>query len=161
RDERSSGEADALRRRILARLVLAAATALALAAAFALAEQFLRARAADDPLADPPPHFRVLPRSARVPVLDARARRDYVVGSPQLTGESALESGRDRLALTKEKDPGVFRILSLGESTTFGLGYDGIASYSRFLEARLRARLARDDVEVVNCGRSGYDSHDW
>src|SRR5262249_43542661 len=64
-------------------------------------------------------------------------------------------------ALTKEKDPGVFRILSLGESTTFGLGYDGIASYSRFLEARLRTRLGRDDVDVVNCGKSGYDSHDW
>src|SRR5262249_40446561 len=29
------------------------------------------------------------------------------------------------------------------------------------LEMRLRALFGRDDVEVVNCGKSGYDSHDW
>jgi lysophospholipase L1-like esterase len=77
------------------------------------------------------------------------------------------EPGFGRHALTRARQDGAFRILSIGESTTYGAGYDPTlipdgptASFSRFLEERLAAGYGRA-VQVVNCGRNGYDSHDW
>ena len=107
----------------------------------------------------PPPHFRPLLGA------DGRALRD-ARGAPLFSinpdaARKALASDGDRFAAAHEKAPNAFRILSIGESTTFGIGYCGRASFSRFLEMRLRVLFGRDDVEVVNCGTSGYDSHDW
>jgi hypothetical protein len=64
---------------------------------------------------------------------------------------------RDR---TREKPPGVFRILSLGESTTFGDKLEQSESYSYRLEELLNAdaSLGRR-VEVWNCGIPSYTTY--
>jgi hypothetical protein len=66
---------------------------------------------------------------------------------------------RDRKR-TREKPPGVFRILSLGESTTFGDKLDATESYSYRLEEILNAdpSLGRP-VEVWNCGIPAYSTY--
>jgi hypothetical protein len=66
---------------------------------------------------------------------------------------------RDR-ERTREKPPGVFRILSLGESTTFGDKLDATESYSFRLEEILNAdpSLGRR-VEVWNCGIPSYSTY--
>jgi lysophospholipase L1-like esterase len=107
----------------------------------------------------PPPHFRPVVGSDGRAVVDERGAPLFAINPDAAL--IARESGGDRLAVARVKLPGALRILSIGESTTFGVGYGGRASYSRFLEMRLRARFGRDDVEVVNCGKNGYDSHDW
>jgi len=64
---------------------------------------------------------------------------------------------RDR---TREKPPGVFRILSLGESTTFGDKLEMAENYSYRLEDLLNAggALGRR-VEVWNCGIPSYSTY--
>jgi hypothetical protein len=64
---------------------------------------------------------------------------------------------RDR---TREKPPGVFRILSLGESTTFGDQLEASETYSHRLEQILNAdaSLGRP-VEVWNCGVCSYTTY--
>lgn len=66
---------------------------------------------------------------------------------------------RDR-ERAREKPPGVFRILSLGESTTFGDQIDASQTYSHLLEELLNAdpSLARP-VEVWNCGICSWTSY--
>jgi hypothetical protein len=66
---------------------------------------------------------------------------------------------RDR-ARTREKPRGVFRILSLGESTTFGEDLEATETYSFLLEQLLNAdtTLGRD-VEVWNCGICSYTTY--
>ena len=66
---------------------------------------------------------------------------------------------RDR-ERSREKPPGVFRILSLGESTTFGDQIDATQTYSYLLEEMLNAdpTLGRR-VEVWNCGICSYTSY--
>jgi lysophospholipase L1-like esterase len=108
----------------------------------------------------PPPHFRRVLDAAGNAKRDAGARELFAI-DPVAAAEHPGPPASDRFALTKEKAAGTFRVLSIGESTTFGAGFGGRASYSRFLEMRLRRRLARDSIEVVNCGKNGYDSHDW
>jgi hypothetical protein len=61
---------------------------------------------------------------------------------------------RDR-PRTREKPPGVFRILSLGESTTFGDRLEADQNYSYLLEDLLNADGGRR-VEVWNCGICSY-----
>ena len=64
---------------------------------------------------------------------------------------------RDR---TREKPPGVFRILSLGESTTFGDKLEASESYSYRLEEILNAdRGLGRRVEVWNCGIPSYSTY--
>lgn len=107
----------------------------------------------------PPPHFHPVAGADGRPLVDDAGHRLFAI-NPE-AARKARDAGGDRLMTPHEKPAHGFRILSLGESTTFGVGYGGRASYSLFLEMRLRARYGRDDVEVVNCGKSGYDSHDW
>jgi lysophospholipase L1-like esterase len=56
-----------------------------------------------------------------------------------------------------EKQPGEYRILSLGESTTFGLGVDDDETYSARLQELLPKRTGRE-VTVINAGHSAYSS---
>jgi len=137
------------RRPLVARLVLALLSApLALAVALLLVEQ-ADSRGWLPPLPTPfdrPPHL-VAVDGGPLFAID-RSAASFL----------AQPGGAD-YAMARAKAPGTFRILSLGESTTFGAGYAPAASYSRFLEERLRRQSGRE-VEVVNCGRSGYDSHD-
>jgi hypothetical protein len=61
---------------------------------------------------------------------------------------------------TREKPPGVFRILSLGESTTFGDMLEATESYSYLLEQLLNAdRALGRRVEVWNCGICSYTTY--
>jgi len=66
---------------------------------------------------------------------------------------------RDRVR-TREKPRGVFRILSLGESTTFGEKLEATENYSYLLEQLLNADpMVGRPVEVWNCGICSYTSY--
>ena len=66
---------------------------------------------------------------------------------------------RDR-ERAREKPPGVFRILSLGESTTFGDQIDATQTYSYLLEELLNADASVGrTVEVWNCGICSWSSY--
>src|SRR5262245_31564768 len=58
--------------------------------------------------------------------------------------------------ITRAKAPGVYRILSLGESTTFGERVEQEQTYSAVLEKRLNARNDGRRYEVLNAGAPGY-----
>ena len=60
------------------------------------------------------------------------------------------EGFRDR-EFPREKTPGVFRIMALGDSQTFGYGVDAKETYAKVLERLLNER-ARRRVEVINTG---------
>lgn len=55
-----------------------------------------------------------------------------------------------------ESEPGEFRVLSLGESTTLAPRLPFASSYSARLEERLSARQPGRRVRVINAGVSGY-----
>jgi lysophospholipase L1-like esterase len=62
------------------------------------------------------------------------------------------------------KRPGVFRILALGDSCTFGvappsLGHYVRAPYPRLLEKMIDLKNGPDRVEVLNAGTPGYNSY--
>ena len=54
--------------------------------------------------------------------------------------------------------PGVFRIVCLGDSSTFGWGVESDEAYPARLEAELRSRHPALPIEVVNLGVCGYSS---
>jgi lysophospholipase L1-like esterase len=54
------------------------------------------------------------------------------------------------------KDPGVFRILSLGDSFTFGTGVPVEETYSRLLEEELARAVPGRRFEVINAGTPSY-----
>lgn len=56
------------------------------------------------------------------------------------------------------KPAGVFRIVSLGDSFTYGLRIPFEKTYTRRLEELLRARPGLEQVEVWNAGTNGYTS---
>lgn len=161
------------RGRAAPRLLLAAAALVAAVAGGLLAIAGLDGAGWLDPLLGPlpvpydrPPHFQPLLDDAGAPRLDAATGAPLFAIVPAAARRHG-EPGFGRHALTRAKQDGTFRILCLGESTTYGAGYDPTlipdgptASFARFLEERLAAGFDRA-VEVVNCGRNGYDSHDW
>lgn len=57
-----------------------------------------------------------------------------------------------------EKQPGEFRILSLGESTTFGEGVEDDQTYSALLESHLTRANPGRKISVINAGVSCYSS---
>src|SRR5690606_24310349 len=77
--------------------------------------------------------------------------------------ELAFDLAVNRLGLrgpetTLEKPAGTYRILCLGDSTTFGLFVADSEAYPRRLEAALRADLPQ--IEVLNAGVPGFGTHD-
>ena len=55
------------------------------------------------------------------------------------------------------KKPGVFRIVCIGGSTTFGIGSSSDkTTYPQFLEDILNSKVQNQDFEVINAGVSGY-----
>jgi len=64
---------------------------------------------------------------------------------------------RDREVVVP-KPPGVWRVLSLGESTTFGAGVALADTYGAVAEHLLRERFNDADIEVVNAGVGAYTS---
>ncbi len=63
-----------------------------------------------------------------------------------------------RSAEIAPKRPNEFRVLSLGESTTFGARVEAAATYSSRLEVRLNHRRDGLDYRVINAGVSAYSS---
>lgn len=56
------------------------------------------------------------------------------------------------------KPPGVYRILSLGESTTFGAGVALRDTYGKVAERLLRQRFPEKNIEIINAGIGAYTS---
>ncbi len=57
-----------------------------------------------------------------------------------------------------QKPPGVFRILGLGDSTTFGQGVVLEDTYLKKLEKRLNEAALDPRFEVINCGRQAWNT---
>ncbi len=59
----------------------------------------------------------------------------------------------------KEKNPGSYRIFSLGGSTTYGRPYDDVTSFSGWLRELLPAADGGRNWEVINAGGISYASY--
>ncbi|MBI5452892.1 hypothetical protein HY945_05525 [Candidatus Gottesmanbacteria bacterium] len=58
------------------------------------------------------------------------------------------------------KPKGIFRVICLGASPTFGWGVSVDKTYPFLLEQRLKEAKQRfEDIEVINAGQIGYSSH--
>jgi lysophospholipase L1-like esterase len=57
-----------------------------------------------------------------------------------------------------EKPAGTFRVVAMGDSSTFGWGVESDQTYARVLESLLRARHPGRRLEVINLGICGYSS---
>ena len=66
---------------------------------------------------------------------------------------------RSKHDFVKPKPPGTFRVVCLGESSTFGLANDDDHTYPAMLEQRLRERLPGRSVEVYNLGIPHFRSN--
>src|SRR5260221_4227037 len=58
----------------------------------------------------------------------------------------------------REKPAGVFRIVVIGDSQTFGIGVAEGESWPAVLERTLAARVRGSRIEVMNCAVAGYDA---
>lgn len=58
----------------------------------------------------------------------------------------------------KGPHPGVYRVLSVGDSSTFGWGVESEEAYPAVLESELSRRHPGKAIEVVNLGVCGYSS---
>jgi hypothetical protein len=123
-------------------------TFFSLAVAEMIAERMLR------PTPIPPTQFRVLPanRPEQSYVLPPNASM-VILGVPFTTNELGL---RDDPVLPKTD--GMFRILCLGDSMTFGSGVPAETAYPGVLESRLQARAGQSlKIDVINAGIMGYN----
>lgn len=75
------------------------------------------------------------------------------VGATVVTNDLGLRS-----AVVGPKQPGELRILSMGESTTFGYGVENHETYAAVLEDRLRKAQPGRKITVINAGVSAYTS---
>ena len=57
--------------------------------------------------------------------------------------------------IAADKPDGVYRIVAIGGSTTFGVYLPWNQSYPYYLQENLRARLNTDAIEVINAGMTG------
>ncbi|MDJ0867404.1 MAG: GDSL-type esterase/lipase family protein [Myxococcota bacterium] len=83
----------------------------------------------------------------------APGKQVWYRGTPVTTNALGLRSPE-----VEPKQPGELRILSLGESGTFGIGVDDDQTYSARLEAVLRERLPDRRVTVLNAGVPAWSS---
>jgi len=83
-------------------------------------------------------------------------RSAFLMGVPVSINSGGL---RDR-EFTREKPPGTYRIMMLGDSTTFGWGVRLEDTAAKFLERKLNDHLppGYDKVEVINTGVGNYDT---
>ncbi len=83
-------------------------------------------------------------------------RSAFLMGVPVSINSHGL---RDR-EYSETKPPGVYRIMMLGDSTTFGWGVKEEDTAAKFLERKLNANLPAgyDKVEVLNTGVGNYDT---
>jgi lysophospholipase L1-like esterase len=59
---------------------------------------------------------------------------------------------------TVPKPPGEFRVICVGDSTTFGWRNDPNQTYPAYLQSILRRRLKTDRIKVINAGVPGFNS---
>lgn len=57
-----------------------------------------------------------------------------------------------------DSTPGLFRVLCVGDSLTYGAGVTDADSWPRLLEEHLAARLPEHEVQVINFGVAGWNS---
>ena len=83
-------------------------------------------------------------------------RSAFLMGVPVSISSEGL---RDR-EFSLEKPPGVYRVMMLGDSTTFGWGVRQEDTAAKFLERKLNGALPSgfDHVEVMNTGVGNYDT---
>src|SRR4029077_13215492 len=83
-------------------------------------------------------------------------RSAFLMGVPVSINSGGL---RDR-EFTRDKPPGTYRIMMLGDSTTFGWGVRLEDTAAKFLERKLNDHLPTgyDKVEVINTGVGNYDT---
>lgn len=63
--------------------------------------------------------------------------------------------------ISVQKAPGVYRILCLGDSSTFGWGVNDEETYPAQLETLLNEELPDRKFEVLNAGATAYSSRDY
>jgi lysophospholipase L1-like esterase len=80
------------------------------------------------------------------------------VASPGYPGHNRLGYRGPEVAIPKP--PGIFRIVAVGGSTTYGIATDWEDAYPAQLQNMLRDDYGYTNVEVVNAGVSGYNSWD-
>jgi lysophospholipase L1-like esterase len=83
-------------------------------------------------------------------------RSAFLMGVPVSINSEGM---RDR-EFSLEKPPGVYRVMMLGDSTTFGWGVRQEDTAAKFLERKLNGALPSgfDHVEVMNTGVGNYDT---
>src|ERR1700751_561909 len=83
-------------------------------------------------------------------------RSAFLMGVPVSINSEGL---RDR-EFALEKPPGVYRVMMLGDSTTFGWGVKEENTAAKFLERKLNANLPAgySRAEVMNAGVGNYDT---
>ena len=84
---------------------------------------------------------------------------------PSFVGQHVFDDFQVKIAISAHglrdrlygpKSPNTFRILTLGDSFTFGFGVEALDAYPKRLESILRVRTAVPAFEVINGGASGY-----
>ena len=83
-------------------------------------------------------------------------RSAFLMGAPVSINSHGL---RDQ-EYSEKKPPNVFRVMMLGDSTTFGWGVREEDTAAKFLERKLNAHLppGYDKAEVINAGVGNYDT---
>jgi lysophospholipase L1-like esterase len=92
----------------------------------------------------------------RLSFVHAPNRSAFLMGAPVSINSHGL---RDR-EYSEEKPPNVYRVMMLGDSTTFGWGVRQEDTAAKMLERKLNAHLppGHDKVEVLNAGVGNYDT---
>ena len=85
------------------------------------------------------------------------ANRDADEPTGQITQLINGDGFRDDPA-PREKQPGEYRVIAVGDSCTFGDGVAGAQTYANVLESLLRQALPGRPVQVINAGVPGYTS---
>src|SRR5271170_1922765 len=82
-------------------------------------------------------------------------RSAFLMGVPVSINSAGMRDGE----YSVEKPPGVYRIMMLGDSTTFGWGVREQDTAAKFLERKLNGQLppGYNKVEVLNTGVGNYD----
>ena len=61
---------------------------------------------------------------------------------------------------TIEKPDGIYRIMTIGSSTTYGFGVHPLLTYPQQLKNELQDTYGYTNVEVINAGVIGYTSYE-
>lgn len=92
-----------------------------------------------------------------VPFLDFRITPSLSNKEDQATRYNINSFGFRGREFSREKEKGVYRIIAIGDSCTFGVGVSSDEyTYTVLLERKLNQRLKDKKIEVINAGVPGY-----